>query len=64
MNDMYDKLGERGVELRRQNKERLAALEDRGHERRVRMAQVPSITLRSTGEIEIHGLTMREMYDA
>jgi hypothetical protein len=37
--DMYDELPRaRGAELRRLNKERLALLEARGHERRARLA--------------------------
>ncbi len=39
--DMYDLLPpDRGAELRRRNKERLAELEARGAERRARLAQV------------------------
>lgn len=39
--DMYDQLPRaRGAELRRLNKERLALLEERGHERRARLASV------------------------
>lgn len=39
--DMYDLLApERGAELRRRNKERLAELEAQGAERRARLTQV------------------------
>ena len=39
--DMYDLLPpDRGAELRRHNKERLAELEERGAERRERLAEV------------------------
>jgi hypothetical protein len=39
--DMYDLLPpDRGAELRRRNKERLAELEARGAERRARLAQI------------------------
>jgi hypothetical protein len=39
--DMYDLLApERGAELRRRNKERLAELEAQGDERRARLARV------------------------
>ena len=39
--DMYDLLdSERGRELRRRNKERLAQLEDQGVERRARIAEM------------------------